>query len=264
MRALLLLITVLFAAPSTLAALKSQTVEYKAGDVVMQGYLVWDDAIPGPRPGVLVVHEWWGQNGYARHRADMLADMGYTALALDMYGDGKVTEHPDEAGKFYQKVTANQDVLHARFNAALKLLKDSPEVIDDQIAAIGYCFGGSVVLEMARRGADLDVVASFHGGLKTEHPAEPGAVGARVLVFNGAADPMAPQADVDALHGELINAKASYLIVSYPGAQHSFTNPAADAVAKRTGMPLGYQANADRDSWARLAVELSNAFVPEE
>ncbi len=147
------------------AAVVGKEVSYQTGDTVMKGYLAYDDALTGKRPGILVVHEWWGHNSYARKRAEMLAGLGYTAMAVDMYGGGKTADHPDNAGKFATAVRQNQDMMQARFNAARHYL-NSHETVDLELnAAIGYCFGGSVVLGMARSGADLDGVVSFHGGL---------------------------------------------------------------------------------------------------
>jgi dienelactone hydrolase len=204
----------------------------------MKGYIAWDNAITGKRPGILVVHEWWGHNDYARKRANMLAEQGYTALAVDMYGDGKTASHPDDAGKFAGEVRKNMDVAEARFNAAMEILASNETVNPDQISAIGYCFGGGVVLAMARRGADLDLVASFHGSVATDKPVEKGQVKARLAVFNGAADPMVTAAQVEAFKTEMDNAGVEYLVVSYPDALHAFTNPEADAYAKKFGLPL--------------------------
>ena len=153
--------------------IEGKTVQYTVDGVVMKGYLAYDKNITGRRPGVLVVHEWWGLNDYARMRARMLAEMGYTALAVDMYGDGKQAMHPEDAGKFSSELMKNFDVAKARFMAALDFLKGQPTVDPGRIAAIGYCFGGGIVLNMARQGVDLRGVASFHGSLscsKTSHP----------------------------------------------------------------------------------------------
>ncbi|MDH3888722.1 MAG: dienelactone hydrolase family protein, partial [Gammaproteobacteria bacterium] len=170
------------------AAVVGKEVSYQASDTVMKGYLAYDDAVTGKRPGILVVHEWWGHNAYARKRADMLAEMGYTALAVDMYGDGKTADHPDNAGKFATAVRQDQDIMQTRFNAARHYL-NSNETVDPELnAAIGYCFGGSVVLSMARSGADLDGVVSFHGSLGGLPPISDKVV-AKVLVANGGADP---------------------------------------------------------------------------
>ncbi|OGW44543.1 MAG: dienelactone hydrolase, partial [Nitrospirae bacterium RBG_16_43_11] len=171
---------------SACATLHTQEIDYRSDGQVLKGYIAYDKTIKGKRPGVLVVHEWWGHNEYARKRARMLADMGYTAFALDMYGDGKQAAHPNEAGKFAEEVSNNKDTAEKRFMAALDILRSQETVDPDQIAAIGYCFGGGVVLNMARIGADLDGVVSFHGSLTTDAPAKPGTVRASVLVLHGA------------------------------------------------------------------------------
>jgi len=153
---------------SASADIVGKEVQYTSSDGVnLKGYLAYDDAVQGQRPGILVVHEWWGHNSYVRKRADMLAREGYIALAVDMYGDGKKAEHPDDAGKFATEVSTNLPMMQSRFNAAWEFLKKQPLADPERIAAIGYCFGGSTVLTMAREGADLKGVVSFHGGLKS-------------------------------------------------------------------------------------------------
>ncbi len=244
-----------------LAEVQGKAVEYKAGDTVLKGYMAWDDANTKPHPGILVVHEWWGHNGYSRKRAEMLAGLGYTALALDMYGDGKQASHPDDAGKFSGAVRKNMDVAEARFNAALDLLKQQPNVDSTQLAAIGYCFGGGLVLELARRGLDIDAVASFHGSLGTQVPVQKGDVKTRIAVFNGADDPMSKPAQVIAFKEEMDKAGVDYLFVDYPGAKHSFTSPEADELGKKFGLPLQYNAEADKDSWAQMLVFLKESFA---
>lgn len=238
-----------------------KNVEYRDGGVTMNGYLAYDENIKGKRPGVLVVHEWWGLNDYARKRARMLAELGYTALAVDMYGEGKQAEHPDTAAKFSTEVGKNLDTAKARFLAAMNFLKQQPTVDPARIAAIGYCFGGGVVLNMARQGVDdLKGVASFHGDLSPVKPAAPGAVKANILVLTGADDRMVPPEKVQAFRKEMDAAGADYRVVVYPGAQHSFTNPEADVYAKRFNIPLGYNAKADKESWAELKKFLSELF----
>jgi dienelactone hydrolase len=242
------------------AAIKGEEIEYKAGNTVHKGYLVYDDAVTGKRPGVLVVHEWWGHNEHARNSARKLAEAGYVALALDMYGDGKRAEHPDQAGKFAGEVGKNLPLMKSRFEAGMKALRSRSQVDDKRVAAIGYCFGGSVVLQMAREGEKLRGVASFHGGLATEHPARPGKVKARVLVLNGADDPMVTPEQIAAFKKEMESAKADYRLVSYPGAKHSFTNPDADANGAKFNLPLAYNAEADQKSWAELQSFLKTVF----
>ena len=174
-----------------------------ANGTTLKGYIAYDDAVKGKRPGILVIHEWWGHNEYARKRARMLAEQGYTALALDMYGNGKQAHHPDDAQKFSSEVSKNAKLAKARFDAALSLLKQEPTVDAGNIAAVGYCFGGSVALNMARIGEPLKAVVSFHGGLGTDHPAEAGKVKARIASFTGEDDPFIPAKQVAAFREEM-------------------------------------------------------------
>lgn len=234
------------------AAVVGKEVSYQGDGITMKGYIAYDDSIKGKRPGVLVVHEWWGHNQYARSRADMLARMGYTAMAVDMYGDGKTADHPKQAGEFSGMVKANMDGAARRFEAARKTLSAESTVDAAKIAAIGYCFGGGMVLEMARRGMDLKGVVSVHGSLGTNSPAKPGAVKARVLVLHGAADPFTKPETLAAFKKEMKAAKVDYRFVSYPGAKHAFSNPGATALGKKFGIPIEYNKNADRKSWAEL------------
>jgi len=235
------------------AAVEGREIDYRAADgTVLKGYLAVDAAAAGRHPGVLVVHEWWGHNDYARQRAEMLAALGYPALAVDMYGDGRQAGHPEDAGKFAAAVRSNLPLMQERFRAALALLRAQPQVDPQRVAAIGYCFGGSVVLEMARAGVDLKGVASFHGSLEGGSTARTGQVTAQVLVLNGAADSFIPAEQIAAFKAEMEAAGVTYRFVNYPGALHSFTNPDADDYARRFNMPVGYHAEADRESWAEL------------
>ncbi|MEM1110265.1 MAG: dienelactone hydrolase family protein [Pseudomonadota bacterium] len=249
-RTLTVFVLLCFCQPLT-AELVTQELTYRHGDTEMRGMIAYDSASKEPRPGILVVHEWWGQNEYPRERARQLAAMGYTALAVDMYGDGKTATHPDKAGEFAGAVGGNLPLAKARFEAALAALREQPTVLDDQIAAIGYCFGGGVVINMARLGIDIDGVVSYHGSLATSSPAQPGDVAPRVLVFNGAADPLVTAEQIDAFKTEMDAAGADYEFVNYPGALHGFTNPGADEKGKTFGLPLAYDAAADEDSWTR-------------
>jgi dienelactone hydrolase len=240
--------------------IQTKTVEYKAQDVVMKGYLAYEERIMGKRPGVLVVHEWWGINDYIRKRARMLAELGYVAFALDMYGEGKQAMHPTDAGKFSSELMQNFDLSRARFLAALDFLKQQALVDPARVAAIGYCFGGGVVLNMARQGVDLKGVASFHGSLKAVKPGQPGGVKAKILVLNGADDKFIPQEQIEAFQQEMKTAGADFQFISYPGALHSFTNPEADENAKKFNMAIGYNADADRKSWNELEKFLKTIF----
>jgi len=249
---LLLPLAVMFTAVlvvDSFAAVKSRVVEYESNGVPLQGYIAWDDAAKGKLPGVLVVHEWWGHNEHARHAADKLASAGYVAFALDMFGKGKVTAHPDSAQAFVAEAMQDAAVIPGRFDAALALLKADPHVDPARIGAIGYCFGGAVVLGMARAGEELKAVGTFHGALATQHPAEPGKVKAKLLIQTGTDDPMITADAVAAFEKEMKAAGAHYRIIRYPGAKHSFTNPNAD----KAGVPgLAYNAAADQKSWAEL------------
>jgi dienelactone hydrolase len=240
--------------------IEGKTVEYSAGGVVMKGYLAYDKNIKGRRPGVLVVHEWWGLNEYARKRARMLAETGYTALAVDMYGEGKQAMHPDDAGKFSSELMKNFDTAKARFLSALEFLKKQPVVDPEQVAAIGYCFGGGVVLNMARQGVYLKGVASFHGSLAAVKPAERGTVKAKILVLHGADDKFTTPGQIEAFKQEMKATGADFRFIAYPGAVHSFTNPEADAHARKFNLPLAYNAAADKKSWEELRKFLDMIF----
>lgn len=255
-----LLFVLLFVAAQTRAALHEENVEYRAGDTVMKGYLAWDDAKGDKQSGVLVVHEWWGLNDYARMRAKMLAELGYTALAVDMYGDGKNSEHAKDAKAFADSVNETQGVAQQRFKAAREFLASRPNVDKDNIAAIGYCFGGSTVLNMARLGVDLKAVVSFHGNLETQTPAEPGKVKAKMLVLNGAADKFVTPESIAAFKKEMIGAGADYQFVDYPGVLHGFTNPDADRLGKANDLAVAYDAEADKQSWAAMQQLFKDAF----
>jgi dienelactone hydrolase len=244
-------------ATTSFAAIQTKEIEYKQGDTALQGYLAWDDAAKGKRPGVLVVHEWWGMNEHARHQAERLAEAGYVGFALDMFGKGKLATHPEDAQAFVAEATKDPAVAKARFDAALDLLKQDAHVDAKKIAAIGYCFGGAVVLNMARAGEDLKAVVTFHGALGTDHPAEKGRIKPRILVNAGEADPMVTAEQLAAFEAEMKAAGANCRVIKYPGAKHSFTNP--DAASH--GMPgLEYDADADKKSWAAM-LELFKAVL---
>nr|MBF0682256.1 dienelactone hydrolase family protein [Pseudomonas sp.] len=252
----------LLMAASTLAQAEIQTREipYTAADgTQMIGYHAYDDAIEGQRPGVVVVHEWWGLNDYAKRRARDLAELGYSALAIDMYGEGKHTEHPKNAMSFMQAALANADAAKARFSAGLDLLKEQDQTDPARLGAVGYCFGGKVVLDMARQGVPLDGVVSFHGALATETRAVPGSVKARILVEHGSEDSMVSATDVADLSAEMVKAGADFQFVSLPDAKHGFTNPGADE-HKEKGLDLAYSKTADDRSWADMQRFLQETF----
>ena len=242
------------------AAIQTREVPYTAADGTrLVGYHAWDDAISGPRPGVIVVHEWWGLNDYAKRRARDLAALGYSALAVDMYGDGRNTQHPDDAKAFMNAALADPAIPKARFQAGLDLLKAQPQTDPARLAAIGYCFGGKVVLDMARQGLPLAAVVSFHGALVTATPATPGSVKAKVLVEHGAADSFITPEQIAAFKAEMDQAGADYRFVELPGAKHGFSNPDADA-HKGHGLDLGYQKEADERSWVDMQALFKDVF----
>jgi len=240
-----------------LGAVKSKTVEYVHDGVTLKGLLVWDDAAKGKRPGVMVVHEFWGLNEYAKHRAELLAKMGYVAFAADMYGQGQMTTHAPEARGWMEQITANVDTWRARALTALEVLRSQPQVDPGRIAAIGYCFGGATVMQMAYAGADLKGVASFHGSLPPATGVVPGSIKPKVLAAHGAADAFVPAERVQAFQKSLEDAGAVWEFVSYGGTVHSFTNPGAD----KAGMAnVAYNERADRRSWELLQSFLKEVF----
>jgi dienelactone hydrolase len=240
------------------AEIKTEVVDYKQGDTALQGFVAWDDAIKGKRPGVLVVHEWWGHNQHARNQAERLAKAGYVGFALDMFGKGKLATHPKDAQAFTAEATADPKVERARFDAALGLLKKNKNVDATKLAAIGYCFGGGVVLDMVRSGEPLAAAATFHGSLSSKLTAKK-PVKPRLLILAGDADPMIGKDQRDAFKKEMTDAGAHFKIVEYPGVKHAFTNPDAD----KMGVPgLEYNAKADQESWEELVVFFKDVFGP--
>jgi dienelactone hydrolase len=228
------------------AAVQTKTIAYKHGDLACQGFLAWDDAVAGPRPGVLVVHEWWGLNDYARNRARQLAKLGYVAFAADLYGEGKVTDHPQQAGEMANTVRTNVQDWRRRAATALKVLTDQPQCDKTKLAAIGYCFGGSTCLQLAYSGADA---------LPTPTPAEAKQIKATLLVCHGADDRFVSEQAVKAFRAALDQAGVKYEFVAYPGVVHSFTVPGAD---KHNIPGMKYDKSADEDSWKRLTALLAD------
>lgn len=232
------------------AAVQTKKITYKDGDTVCHGVLAWDDAIAGPRPGVLVVHEWWGLNDYAVKRAQQLAGLGYVAFAADMYGDGKVVDHPKDAGALASKVRANVDAWRKRALAGLDALKAQPQCDQNRLAAIGYCFGGSTALQLALAGTPgVLAVVSFHGALPTPTEAEAKQVKAAILVCHGADDKFISDEAIKGFRAALDKAGVKYDFQSYPGAVHSFTVPDAD---KKGIDGIRYHKAADEASWAAM------------
>lgn len=257
---LLTLIICVMVPAMTIAEIKSTVIDYTIDGKPFQGYLSYDDKLKGKQPGIIVVHEWWGHNNYARNRADMLAELGYTAFALDMYGKGKLADHPENAQTYMQSVMSNMNVMEQRFNEALQLLKKQTTVDPDKIAAIGYCFGGAVVLHMAKTGAELAGVVSFHGSLSEKLQPKPNTVKASVLVLNGADDPFISAEQISAFKQSMKSANADFELINYPGAKHSFTNPDADRFGKQFDLPLEYHEAVDKQSWKEMQSFFSKIF----
>jgi dienelactone hydrolase len=239
------------------AEIETKTVEYKQGDTRLIGYLAYPKDQQTPRPGILVVPEWWGLNDYAKSRAGQLAELGYVALAADIYGEGKTTTDPKEAGTLAKIYREDRALLRARARAGLETLKAQPMVDGKRLAAIGYCFGGTSVLELARSGANVNGVVSFHGGLDTPNPADARNIRAQVLALHGADDPFVPPEQVVAFQEEMRKAGVDWQFVAYGGAVHAFTNPASgDDNSKGTA----YNASADRRSWNAMRQFFAELF----
>ena len=260
MRRLIISIILMGSVNLAMADLRTEEVTYSGGGAEMKGYLAWDDSVEGQRPGIIVVHEWWGHNEYPRRRAEMLAELGYTALAIDMYGDGKTADHPEDAGAFMNEVLQNLEAGRARFEAGMDLLKSHETVNADKIGAVGYCFGGGVVLHMARMNVGLDVVASFHGSLGFAKAPGPDQIDTRVVAYNGEADPFVPAEQIEAFKAEMESVGADYQLVQLPGAIHAFSNPAATSNGEKFGIPLKYSPLADEASWAHMQLLLKDTF----
>ena len=227
MKLILLSAAVLAGALSLPAAIQTKTIEYKQGDATLEGVLVYDDAVKTPRPGVLVVHQWLGLTDYEKHRSEMLAQLGYVAFCADIYGKGVRPHDTKEAGVEATKYKTDRALLRARVNAGLDVLEKSKLVDPKRVAAIGYCFGGTTVIELARGGADVAGVVSFHGGLDSPAPADGRKIKCKVLVCHGADDPFEKPEDLAAFEKEMCDAKVDWRLIKYGGAVHSFTQPMA-------------------------------------
>ncbi len=247
---LLLLLSITTAAS---ADIQTKEVQYTSGGTQLTGFLAYDDAVKGKRPGILVVHEWWGHNKHARQRAHMLAKLGYTAFALDMYGTGKLADHPKKAGEFMNAAFQDWEGSQAKFNEAKKLLQAHATVDAERIGAIGFCFGGAVSLRMARGGADLDGVVAFHSALPNQPPLSKGQVIASVLVINGSDDGFLAPDSVASFTKEMVAANADFSYMSLKGVRHSYTNPMADAFSKKFKIAaMKYDKQADQRSWKAM------------
>jgi dienelactone hydrolase len=250
------LLVLSLAAPAV-AAIKHESLTYQHGGQTFRGDLVYDDAVAGRRPGVLVVHEWMGLVPLTRQKAEAVAKLGYVALAADMYGDGRTAKDAKEAGQWATALRQDRALMRARAQAGLEALKAHPRVDGAKLAAMGYCFGGGVALELARSGAPLRGTVSFHGNLDTPNPADARNIKGQVLALHGADDPFVPPAEVSAFQAEMRSAKVDWQMNSYGGAVHSFTNPAA---GNDPSKGAAYNEKADRRSWEALTDFLRRIF----
>ncbi|MCI0511307.1 dienelactone hydrolase [Chromohalobacter marismortui] len=236
-----------------------ETFEYATGGEVYKGYLARNVNDDEPRPAVLLVHEWWGLNDYAKSRADQLAALGFVALAVDMYGNGKTAAHPQDAKAFSQRVMSDWPTARASLEAAMAKLRQQPYVSDGGMAAIGYCFGGGIVMNMALAGMPIEAAISFHGS-PTQAVSNPQPFDGIVQIHNGADDPLVKTQALESMAATLSEQGAEVRVVQYPGAKHGFSNPASDAQAKEFELPLAYDAAADAASWQAALVALDRAL----
>lgn len=239
--------------------LKEENVTYTGDGVTMNGYVVYDAGKQGKRPGILVVHEWWGLVDYPKMRARELAKLGYVAMALDLYGSGKTANNPTDAGKMTTPFSQNPQMAKTRFDAALNKLKTFDQVDTNNIAAIGYCFGGGVVLNMARLGENLKAVVSFHGGL-VGVPPQKNLLKAKILVCHGADDQFVKPTEVAEFKKQMDSVGADYTFRQYPNATHAFTNPAATPMGEKYKIPIRYNGPADTASWNDMKAFLGKIF----
>lgn len=231
--------------------IKEENIAYKSDSANCNSYVAYDSMLEGKRPVVLIIHEWWGLNDYAKSRARQLASLGYLACAVDMYGDGKMGNNPDEAGKLATPFYMNPAMMQGRFDAALQKIKAYPQADTTKIAAIGYCFGGAMVLNLARLGEPLNGVVSFHGNL-VGVPADKAKLKAKVLVCHGADDQFVKPDEVALFKKQMDSIGADYTFKSYPGATHAFTNPDATKNGELFKIPIAYNAAADTASWKEM------------
>ena len=257
MRSLIPILLTLGAALTAQAQIHTETIEYKQGDAVLAGYLAYDASSKGPRPGVLIVHQWKGLTDYEKKRAEMLAKLGYNVFALDIYGKGIRPQSSQEAGAQAGKYKSNRDLLRARAQAGLAGLQKHERTDPKRVAAIGYCFGGTAVIELARSGADIAGVVSFHGGLDSPHPEDGRNIKCKVLALQGADDPFVPAKDLAAFESEMRQAKVDWELVKYGGAVHSFTDWNA---GDNPGQGAAYNEKADRRSWEAMQQFFAEIF----
>lgn len=239
--------------------LKEENISYTIDSMKMDGYVVYDENVEGKRPAVLVVHEWWGLNDYSKMRARELAKLGFIAMAVDMYGNGKRADNPTDAGNLAMPFYQDQQMTKTHFEAALNKIKTYSQVDANNIGAIGYCFGGGILLNLARMGEEIKGVVSFHGSL-IGTAADKNLLKAKILVCHGNDDEFVKQAEVEEFRKQMDSIGADYIFAGYDGATHAFTNPNATAKGKQFNLPIAYNANADTASWNEMKKFFSNLF----
>lgn len=232
----------------TKSGVKNEKSIYSLDTIQMNGFIAFDSGSTAKRPVVLIIHEWWGQNDYVRNRANQLASLGYIAMAVDLYGNGMIADNPEKAGQLAGPFYQNPQMAKNRFDAALALIKQHPMADTTKIAAIGYCFGGGMVLNIARLGENLKGVVSFHGSL-VGVTANSATLKAPILVCHGEGDEFVKPDEVEKFKTEMNKIGANYTFKSYPGATHAFSNPEATVTGQKFGIPIAYNAQADVDSW---------------
>jgi dienelactone hydrolase len=263
MKILQVFLLLLFIVPTTslFAAVLEEPVTYLDGDVTLEGYLIYDDSISGQRPGVAVFHAWKGLDDYAKGRAHRIAEMGYVAFAVDMYGKGVRAQTHEEAAQLSGIYFRDRALMRTRAQAGLQILQKHSLVDPNRIAAIGYCFGGTTVVEIARSGADVAGVVSFHGVLDSLNPKDAFQIKGRVLVFHGTDDPYVPPENMVALNQEMQAADVDFRVVNYPGTVHSFTTPGA---GNDPSSGSAYDALADQDSWEQMKKFFAEIFLAQD
>lgn len=237
--------------------LHTEIVEYQQGDTILTGYLAYDNSVRGKRPGVLVVHDWMGLGDFYQQKAEKLAQMGYIAFAADIYGKGVRPKNREEARTQATIYRSDRQLMRDRANAGLKVLRNHPLSKNNRLGAIGYCFGGGTVLELARSGAKVAGVVSFHGNLDTPNPTDANNIKGKVLVLHGADDPLVPKEQVAAFTEEMRQANVDWQMISYGGAVHSFTNPKAGNDPSKGS---AYNRDADRRSWSAMQLFFAEIF----
>jgi dienelactone hydrolase len=257
MKIIISTVLAILGAASLPAAIQTKTIEYQQGDTMLEGFVAYDDAIKGARPGVLIIHQWLGLTDYEKHRAEMLAQLGYVAFCADIYGKGVRPQNPQEAGAQAGKFKNDRQLLRTRANAGLDALRQQPLVDPKRVAAIGYCFGGTAVLELARSGAEVAGVVSFHGGLDSPAPAAGKNIKGKVLVCHGADDPFEKSGDLAAFESELRDARVDWQLIQYGGAVHSFTQPLAGTDNSKGA---AYNEKADKRSWEAMRQFFAEIF----